>query len=58
MCIGPSEYSIPVICNDFPLSFNEDDYFKVGFRIFNLNKLIIKQIISNLVILVIQINAC
>lgn len=30
MCIGPSEYSLPVICNDFPAIFNEEVYLKVS----------------------------
>lgn len=30
ICIGASEFSIPVICNDFPLSFSEEEYFKVS----------------------------
>jgi len=30
MCIGASEYSLPVICNDFPMNFNGEDYFKVS----------------------------
>jgi len=30
MCIGASEYSLPVICNDFPVDFSEEDYFKVS----------------------------
>uniref|UniRef100_A0A2S2NYB8 Biotin--protein ligase n=2 Tax=Schizaphis graminum TaxID=13262 RepID=A0A2S2NYB8_SCHGA len=28
MCIGASEYSLPVICNDFPADFSEENYFK------------------------------
>lgn len=28
MCIGVSEYSLPVICDDFPMNFNEEEYFK------------------------------
>lgn len=31
MCIGASEYSLPVVCNDFPVNFNEEDYFEVSF---------------------------
>jgi len=31
MCIGASEYSLPVICNDFPMDFSEENYFKVSF---------------------------
>lgn len=30
MCIGASEYSLPVICNDFPAIFNKEDYLKVN----------------------------
>lgn len=33
MCIGVSEYSLPVICDDFPMNFNEEEYFKVSFII-------------------------
>lgn len=33
MCIGASEYSLPVICNDFPLNFNVEEYFKVRFSV-------------------------
>jgi len=31
MCIGASEYSLPVICDDFPMGFSEENYFKVSF---------------------------
>jgi len=31
MCIGASEYSLPVICNDFQMNFSEEEYFKVSF---------------------------
>lgn len=30
--IEASEYSLPIICNDFPTNFNEKDYFKVNFE--------------------------
>lgn len=33
MCIVANEHSLPVIFNDLPTSFSEEDYFKVSFRI-------------------------
>lgn len=36
MCIGVSEYSLPIICDDFPTNFNEEEYFKVSFIIIKI----------------------
>lgn len=30
MCIGASEYSLPVIYNDFPVNFDREDYYQVS----------------------------
>lgn len=41
MNIEASEYSLPIICNDFPTNFNEEDYFKVNIKHFCCNIIII-----------------
>lgn len=40
MCIGASEFFLPVICDDLPMHFNEEEYFKVNFIILNNNLII------------------
>lgn len=38
MFIVPSEYSLPVIFNNSPITFNEEDYFKASISIIHFNQ--------------------